>query len=168
MTLPTKILFSKSLELKEIAINYNALHDHHVLGIIDNFAKRLKVILTTTCLKGGVTKWVDITEYFKGDKDIIFQAYTKSINYVNQYMEETGKSLVDINLHLTYSIWEDTKPQQIELCKQLNLQTYEAFNKKVLNEKVENEGYYKCECVDCGKCKECYVEKYKKIAIAIH
>ena len=34
------ILFQKFLEMKEIAINYNALHDHHVLGIIDNFAKR--------------------------------------------------------------------------------------------------------------------------------
>ena len=53
------IIFQKFLEMKEIAINYNALHDHHVLGIIDNFDKRLKTILTTTFLKEGDTKWTD-------------------------------------------------------------------------------------------------------------
>ena len=45
--------------MKNIAINYNALHDHHVLGIIDNFARRLKTILTTMFLKEGNTKWLD-------------------------------------------------------------------------------------------------------------
>ena len=45
--------------MKEIAVNHNALHDHHVLGISDNFAKRLKTILTTTFLKEGETKWID-------------------------------------------------------------------------------------------------------------
>ena len=54
-----KLIFQKLLELKEIAINYNALHDHHVLGIIDNFARRLKTILTTTFLKEGNTQWLD-------------------------------------------------------------------------------------------------------------
>ena len=53
------ILFQKLLEMKEIVINYNALHDHHVLGIIDNFSKRLKSILTTTFLKEGDTNWID-------------------------------------------------------------------------------------------------------------
>jgi transposase InsO family protein len=53
------LIFQKLLELKEIAINYNALHDHHVLGIIDNFARRLKTILTTTFLKEGNTQWLD-------------------------------------------------------------------------------------------------------------
>ena len=37
----------------------NALHDHHVLGIVDNFARRLKVILTTYFLKNKTTKWTD-------------------------------------------------------------------------------------------------------------
>ena len=54
-----QMIFQKFLEMKDIAINYNALHDHHVLGIIDNFAKRLKTILTTTFLKEGDTKWTD-------------------------------------------------------------------------------------------------------------
>ena len=54
-----QLIFQKLLEKKNIAINYNALHDHHVLGIIDNFAKRLKTILTTTFLKEGNTKWLE-------------------------------------------------------------------------------------------------------------
>ena len=54
-----QLIFQKLLEMKNIAINYNALHDHHVLGIIDNFARRLKTILTTMFLKEGNTKWLD-------------------------------------------------------------------------------------------------------------
>lgn len=53
-------IFQHLLTMKNIAINYNALHDHHVLGIIDNFAKRLKTILTTTFLKEHNTEWLEV------------------------------------------------------------------------------------------------------------
>ena len=66
-----QLIFQKLLEMKNIAINYNALHDHHVLGTIDNFAKRLKTILTTTFLKEGNTKWLDSLQ-------IILDIYNKS------------------------------------------------------------------------------------------
>lgn len=56
------MIFQKFLEMKEIAINYNALHDHHVLGIIDNFARRLKTILTITFLKEHSTNWLDVLQ----------------------------------------------------------------------------------------------------------
>ena len=51
--------FQDLLDKKQIAINYNALHDHHVMGIIDNFARRLKTILTRIFLKDHTTKWID-------------------------------------------------------------------------------------------------------------
>lgn len=57
-----QLIFQKLLEMKGIAINYNALHDHHVLGIIDNFAKRLKTILTTTFLKEHNTEWLNVLQ----------------------------------------------------------------------------------------------------------
>ena len=38
--------FSSYLDKLQIPLNVNALGDHHVLGIIDKFAKRIKTILT--------------------------------------------------------------------------------------------------------------------------
>ena len=43
--------FQKIMNKHNIALNMNTLHDHHALGIIDNFARRLKLILTTIFLK---------------------------------------------------------------------------------------------------------------------
>ena len=47
--------FQKILTKEGIALNLNALNDHHALGIIDNFARRLKMILTTTFLCKSVS-----------------------------------------------------------------------------------------------------------------
>jgi hypothetical protein len=43
--------FQKLMNKYNIALNVNALRNHHALGIIDNFAKRLKTVLTTYFLK---------------------------------------------------------------------------------------------------------------------
>ena len=51
--------FQQLLNKYNIALNVNALHNHHALGIIDNFARRLKTILTTYFLKTKTTKWLD-------------------------------------------------------------------------------------------------------------
>ena len=48
--------FQKILTKEGIALNLNALNDHHALGI---FARRFKMILTTTFLKNHTTKWLD-------------------------------------------------------------------------------------------------------------
>ena len=51
--------FQQLMNKYNIALSVNSLHDHHVLGIIDNFARRLKFILTTIFLKNKITKWTD-------------------------------------------------------------------------------------------------------------
>ena len=38
--------FTEHLDKLQIPLNVNAISDHHALGIIDNFAKRIKTILT--------------------------------------------------------------------------------------------------------------------------
>ena len=101
------IMFQKFLELKEIAINYNALHDHHVLGIIDNFAKRLKTILTTTFLKEGSTNWIDIIQS-------ILNIYNKS--------EHSALNNIKPN--------EATKPENKEEILKLNIEK-QLHNKTV-------------------------------------
>jgi hypothetical protein len=57
--------FQQLMNDNEIAFNTNALKDHRALGIIDNFAKRIKLILTRTFSdnkknKKRGTKWIDI------------------------------------------------------------------------------------------------------------
>ena len=43
---------------KQIPLNVNALGDHHALGIIDNFAGRIKRILTALFLDNSNTRWI--------------------------------------------------------------------------------------------------------------
>ena len=54
--------FSSYLDKLQIPLNVNALGDHHVLGIIDNFAKRIKTILTAMFLKNNNTRWFHVLE----------------------------------------------------------------------------------------------------------
>jgi transposase InsO family protein len=55
-------IFSHFLVDKNIILTMNASNDHHVLGIIDNFALRLKTILKKTFLFNKSTRWVDILD----------------------------------------------------------------------------------------------------------
>ena len=55
-------IMDKYLEDNNIILTMNAHKDHRVLGIIDNFAKRLKTILTKTFLFNKSTRWVDIID----------------------------------------------------------------------------------------------------------
>jgi hypothetical protein len=52
--------FERFATKENIVLNTNALKDHHAMGIIDNYAKRLKGILTKIFLRQGNTEWVDI------------------------------------------------------------------------------------------------------------
>ena len=60
--------FSSMLDRKRIAFNVNTINDHHSLGIIDSFAKRLKLIISKTMLRNKNKNWIDhlqpiITKY---------------------------------------------------------------------------------------------------------
>lgn len=104
-------------------------------------------------------KWVEIAEK---NPDITFMAYTKSVQLVAQKFDKIPKNLV-----IRYSVWEDTKPADLALCEELGLPIYTAFDGATLDDKVESEGYVKCEC-DCTKCKMCYSDKVQSIAVEIH
>ena len=55
-------IFEKYLIEKNIILTMNASNDHHVLGIIDNFAKRLKTILKKTFLFNNSTNWINVLD----------------------------------------------------------------------------------------------------------
>ena len=52
-------MFSEYLDKEKIILNTNALKDHHALGILDNFAYRIKNILTKGFLNDKNVKWLD-------------------------------------------------------------------------------------------------------------
>jgi hypothetical protein len=51
--------FSSMLDRKRIAFNVNTINDHHSLGIIDSFAKRLKLIIAKTMIKNKDKNWIN-------------------------------------------------------------------------------------------------------------
>ena len=124
-------------------------------------------------------KWVDISDYFKNDKRILFQAYTKSMPVIMDYMkwyeneydvryneEDYEFFMQTINIHFVWSIWHDTDENYTELANWMEMQTFEALPKDEILEAVEN-GSFLCEG-DCGNCKECYTGNSKQIVIPYH
>lgn len=106
-------------------------------------------------------KWVKVSEHFKNNKNIMFQAYTKSMPILKQY-----KDTKNINIHLVWSIWHDTPKEYTESALELGLQTFTALPKDEIEIAVTN-GAFLCEG-DCGNCKECYTGTSKEIVIPYH
>jgi len=50
--------FQKVLEDKDIMLQMNTVGDHNALGIIDNFAKRIKFIFSKMFIRNKNTRWV--------------------------------------------------------------------------------------------------------------
>ena len=113
------------------------------------------------------TKWVEISDYFKGNKNIMFQAYTKSMPILKQYIEENEKGLNDINIHLVWSIWNDTPKEYTKYAKHLGMQTFTALPKDEIETAIKN-GAFGCKDLDCASCRECYSNNYKEIVIPYH
>lgn len=51
--------FTNMLDQNRIAFNVNTINDHHALGIIDNFARRLKLIISKNMLRNNDKNWVN-------------------------------------------------------------------------------------------------------------
>lgn len=90
--------------------------------------------------------WREIAEHFKGNKRVKFMAYTKSVRYFDG--EEVPQ-----NMTIRYSIWDDTKPEEIELARKNNLPTYSAVKSfKEAGTREKN----KCHCNNCSTCNKCW------------
>lgn len=112
-------------------------------------------------------KWIKISNYFKNNDRIFFQAYTKSIIYIKNVINKNSLSIKDINIHFCYSIWEDTNNEDIEIAKELNLQTFTALNKDDFLIQSKNEMNFLCKA-DCCNCQECYRDNGQNVIIKIH
>ena len=103
-------------------------------------------------------KWISIAEQFP---NVTFLAYTKAVRLVDQF------HYIPENFVIRYSVWEDTKQEELEIAYKNGMPIYTAFEQEVLDDKIKSEGFSKCHC-DCQKCKKCYTVKNMKLAVAIH
>lgn len=111
-------------------------------------------------------KWLEVVAYFKDNKNIMFQAYTKSMPIIKSYLENTSSKLDDINIHFVWSIWHDTPIEYTNYANKIGLQTFTALPKNEIASAVD-EGVFLCNG-DCGNCKECYTGTSKEIVIPYH
>lgn len=128
-------------------------------------------------------KWIEIARHFRNNEKISFQAYTKSIQYVWKWIvgdleeefiteQKVSDGLDEIDIHLVYSIWNDTDKEDINIATELLsvenqiMQTFTALPKEEIPEAIK-QGYFLCEG-DCGNCKECYTGDSEKIVIPYH
>lgn len=110
-------------------------------------------------------KWIDITSYFKNNNKILFQAYTKSMPILEQWLNKDN-NINDINIHFVWSIWDDTPKEYTNKALELGFQTFIALPKQDIEE-IKDESIFVCKG-DCGRCKQCYTGKVKSIAIQYH
>lgn len=103
-------------------------------------------------------QWLWIANKFP---NIQFLAYTKSINFVDQLLEE-GYS-IPLNMVIRFSIWSDTNNYSLQLAERHNMVTFTALPENEINSKnmVTCPG-------SCKYCKKCYYSQNKDIVIPIH
>ena len=112
-----------------------------------------------------LVKWYQITKNFVG-KNIIFEAYTKSLPLFDKLYREYGRE--NVNIKVLSSVWADTKPEMINMTKELELKVYTAIEDTKIDKFLQdNKSFAKCDCEECGKCQKCYRENINLI-VAIH
>lgn len=118
-----------------------------------------------------LVKWHEITSHFKGNRNIVFMAYTKSLPFIKTLYKQVGKR--NVNITFKSSIWDDTKPKFREMTKELGMSVFTAMPKG----QIEQQGFIACPSSEvfkntpkernCGDCKLCYLVE-KDVAIEIH
>ena len=107
-----------------------------------------------------VKKWLEIMNYFKDDKRIVFVAYTKSVKYFD------GLEIPE-NMRLLASVWDDTTADNLEIISKNNFRIYTAYKGADL-EKALKSGFAHCPCKDCGTCGLCWNNYTNNICCEIH
>ena len=104
-------------------------------------------------------KWFDIARNCIDIKNMVFQAYTKSLPFYDLLVDSKPLNFVPVA-----SVWDDTAQSQLDLIEKHNMTIYTAYDKK----DGLPDGYSFCDCVNCATCQKCYHGKVKRIACEIH
>lgn len=109
--------------------------------------------------------WMTIARGIDAE-NVQFIAYTKSVVYVQRYINEYGA--LPKNVSIMSSIWQDTKQKYIDITNDINLPIYTADTEKNVNDAVNAGKAFKCLCENCSTCKACFHGQHKKIYCVIH
>ena len=104
--------------------------------------------------------WLEIMDYFKNNSKIVFVAYTKSVCFFD------GLELPR-NFKLLASVWDDTKPANLEIIARNHFKIYTAYKGDDLKRALAS-GFVKCRCEDCATCGKCWNRSKKSIVCEIH
>lgn len=89
-------------------------------------------------------KWFAIASACADIPNVRFMAYTKSVRYL------VGRAIPE-NVAIRYSVWDDTKQEDIELAEEMGLPIYTAVDK--FTDETEE---MRCRCEDCATCGKCW------------
>lgn len=107
--------------------------------------------------KAYAEKWKEIARRCKDIPNLKFMAYTKSLIYFEDGYPE--------NMVIRGSIWDDTKPEQLELMEKMDVPTYTVVEQEEFDKLPEES---KCHCKDCGHCRKCWNKDIKHICNVKH
>ena len=87
------MLLSHKITLRTVVVN-----DHHAMGIIDNFAKRIKTILTKMFLNNKNTNWIKYIQHIVSTYNHTEHSSLDNITPVQATEPKHAQEIRDINL----------------------------------------------------------------------
>jgi hypothetical protein len=106
----TSAIFQNLLDKYKIVLDMNVINDHHTLGIIDNFAKRIKTFFTLKFLRTKSKNWINLLtgfiknynnsehkalDYLTPNESILPENHMK-IEQMNLIKEQQNKTVSDL------------------------------------------------------------------------
>ena len=90
--------FQELLEKNHIVLDMNVVGDHNALGIIDNFAKRLKMALSKKFIRSKSTNWIDSLQKIIDNYNNQENSAIDDITPNEAHLEENQENIFEINL----------------------------------------------------------------------
>jgi len=90
--------FQELLDKNHIVLDMNVVGDHNALGIIDNFAKRLKMALSKKFIRSKSTNWIDSIQKIIDNYNNQENSSIDDIKPNEAHLEENQENIFEINL----------------------------------------------------------------------
>jgi hypothetical protein len=89
--------FQQILNNNDIIHRPNILNDHHALGLIDSFARTLKITFTRIFLQNNSTNWISHVDEVVDNYNDMPNSALKNIKPDNAFLEKNHRKIYDIN-----------------------------------------------------------------------
>ena len=101
-------------------------------------------------------KWVNIMVMCKHFKNLHFNFYTKSIDFISEYFSSYEQFKANIpNCGINISVWDDSPEKIHNFINSGKWPVYTASTAELMPELLRMPGNKKCTCKDCARCRMC-------------